>query len=67
MFSDILHESFAADLCVVLYDAILSKDDNIIRFSKKHIYPLWEAHMGDVYRKHTVEENFIINFYKNIP
>lgn len=65
MFSEILHESFASDLLVVLNEAINSKDENIIEFTKKNIFPLWENEMGDVYRSHTEDENYIINFYKN--
>ena len=65
MFSEILHESFAADLLVVLNNAINSKNNDIIHFAKENIFPLWESEMGDVYRKLTEDEIFSSNFYKN--
>jgi len=65
MFSEILHESFAADLLVVLNEAINSKDETIIQFTKKNVFPLWESEMGDVYRALTEDEKHISDFYKN--
>lgn len=65
MFSEILHESFASDLLVILNEGILSNDEKIISFNKEKIFPLWESHMGDVFRKYTEDEIYIINFYKN--
>lgn len=65
MFSEILHESYAADLLVILNNAINSKNETIIDFAKKNIFPLWESSMGDVFRPYTDDEKYITEFYKN--